>query len=54
MKKVLRDFLIFGGRCENGESLFQGALREGAEELTGFLGNEYSVNKHIKEKWRIL
>jgi len=48
-EKSAPGFSDFGGRCENGESLFQGALREGAEELTGFLGNEYSLKKHIKE-----
>ena len=30
----------FGGRVNNNESIFQGAIREGCEELTGFLGNE--------------
>ena len=29
----------FGGRVDPGETIFQGALREGSEELTGFLGN---------------
>ena len=48
-EKSAPGFSDFGGRCEKGESLYQGALREGAEELTGFLGSEYNLNKHIKE-----
>jgi 8-oxo-dGTP pyrophosphatase MutT (NUDIX family) len=35
----------FGGRVDPGETIFQGALREGSEELTGFLGN----NKNLRD-----
>ena len=38
----------FGGRVENNESIYQGALREGAEEMTGFLGNEHDLKKRIR------
>lgn len=38
----------FGGRVENNESIYQGALREGAEEMTGFLGNENDLKKRIR------
>lgn len=38
----------FGGRVENDESIYQGALREGAEEMTGFLGNEHELKKRIR------
>ena len=38
----------FGGRVENNESIYQGALREGAEEMTGFLGNEQDLKKRIR------
>ena len=38
----------FGGRVENNESIYQGALREGVEEMTGFLGNEYDLKKRIR------
>lgn len=48
-EKSAPGFSDFGGRCEDGETLYEGALREGAEELTGFLGNEYKLRKHIKE-----
>ena len=37
----------FGGRVENDESIYQGALREGAEEMTGFLGNEHELKKEF-------
>jgi len=48
-EKSAPGFSDFGGRCENGESIYQAALREGAEELTGFLGNEHTLRKNIKE-----
>ena len=37
----------FGGRVNNNESIFQGAIREGCEELTGFLGNENELRSMI-------
>lgn len=39
----------FGGGVESGESIYKTALREGGEELTGFLGNEFQLEKHIKK-----
>jgi 8-oxo-dGTP pyrophosphatase MutT (NUDIX family) len=39
----------FGGGCENGESPYKTALREGGEELTGFLGGAVEVSKLIKQ-----
>jgi len=39
----------FGGGLEKGETPFQTALREGGEELTGFLGNGKQLAKHIKK-----
>jgi predicted NUDIX family NTP pyrophosphohydrolase len=39
----------FGGGCENGESPYKTALREGGEELTGFLGGADQVAKLIKQ-----
>ena len=38
----------FGGGAENGEDPYQTALREGGEELTGFLGDGKDVEKLIK------
>jgi len=38
----------FGGRMDNGETPFTAALREGSEELTGFLGDKNQLKKLIK------
>lgn len=38
----------FGGGQEN-ESIFEGAIREGCEELTGFLGNKKQLKQRIKK-----
>ena len=42
-----KGFSDFGGGNEVGESLYDTAMREGAEELTGFLGNETMIRNHI-------
>ena len=39
----------FGGGVENRETPFQTALREGGEELTGFLGDHNMLRKYIKK-----
>jgi ADP-ribose pyrophosphatase YjhB (NUDIX family) len=39
----------FGGGVENGETPFKAALREGGEELTGFLGDEKTIHKLLKK-----
>jgi 8-oxo-dGTP pyrophosphatase MutT (NUDIX family) len=39
----------FGGGCEGNEKPFQTALREGGEELTGFLGDGKALERHIKK-----
>jgi ADP-ribose pyrophosphatase YjhB (NUDIX family) len=39
----------FGGGVENGETPFKTALREGGEELTGFLGDGKTIAKLIKK-----
>ena len=38
----------FGGGVDKGETIFQAALREGGEELTGFLGDNKEIEKLIK------
>ena len=38
----------FGGGVDKGETIFQAALREGGEELTGFLGDNKDIGKLIK------
>jgi hypothetical protein len=42
-------FSDFGGGMESGETPFKAALREGSEELTGFLGNSKEIEQLIKK-----
>lgn len=42
-------FSDFGGGIEKGETPFQTAVREGSEELSGFLGSPSKIRKHIKK-----
>jgi hypothetical protein len=44
-----KGFSDFGGKVESTESIYKGALREGGEELTGFLGDEDTLEKHIRK-----
>jgi hypothetical protein len=39
----------FGGGVEEGESIYETALREGGEELSGFLGDGKQIDKLIKK-----
>ena len=39
----------FGGGAEDGESHFDTALREGSEEINGFLGSADQLRKRIKK-----
>jgi 8-oxo-dGTP pyrophosphatase MutT (NUDIX family) len=39
----------FGGGVEHGETPYKTALREGGEELTGFLGDEKDIEKIIQK-----
>jgi hypothetical protein len=41
-------FSDFGGGTDNNESYIETAVREGGEELTGFLGNDADVRKMLK------
>ena len=50
MEDSAKGWSDFGGRQENNESIFETALREGAEELTGFLGNKQELKTLIKKK----
>jgi 8-oxo-dGTP pyrophosphatase MutT (NUDIX family) len=43
-----KGFSDFGGTIETGETVYDTAMREGAEELTGFLGNETTIRNHIR------
>lgn len=49
MEDSSKGFSDFGGGCENKEKPFETALREGGEELTGFLGDGTDVRKLIKK-----
>ena len=42
-------FSDFGGGTDNTESFLETAIREGGEELTGFLGNDNDVKKMLKK-----
>ena len=42
-----KGFSDFGGGVESGEDIYETALREGGEELTGFLGNNEDIRKYI-------
>jgi len=43
-------FSDFGGGTDNGESYIQTAIREGGEELTGFLGSDEELGKMLKKR----
>jgi transcription termination factor NusB len=43
-------FSDFGGGTEKGESYIDTAVREGGEELTGFLGSDQDLKKMIKSR----
>jgi transcription termination factor NusB len=42
-------FSDFGGGTDNNENFLETAVREGGEELTGFLGNDNDVKKMLKK-----
>lgn len=44
----------FGGGVEKGENIQQTALREGGEELTGFLGDGKKLQEHIQQNGGVL
>ena len=50
MEDSAKGFSDFGGRVENGESIMETALREGAEELCGFLGDPKQLKQKIKKQ----
>lgn len=49
MEDSAHGYSDFGGRMDKNEKLFDTALREGSEELTGFLGNKKELKKMIKK-----
>jgi len=48
MEDSAKGFSDFGGGVESGESIMETALREGAEELSGFLGDASQFKSLIK------
>ena len=50
MENSANGFSDFGGRVEKNETIFAAALREGAEELTGFLGSKNQLKKLIQKQ----
>jgi len=48
MEDSAKGFSDFGGGVESGESILQTALREGSEELSGFLGDSKAIQKLMK------
>ena len=49
MEDSHKGFSDFGGGCENNESPFETAIREGAEETTFFFGDKNQVKKMIQK-----
>jgi len=49
MEDSAKGWSDFGGGCENEESPFKTAMREGGEELTGFLGDGKQIKLLIKK-----
>jgi 8-oxo-dGTP pyrophosphatase MutT (NUDIX family) len=49
MEQSSKGWSDFGGGCEDGETPYETALREGGEELTGFLGDSKKIEKMIKQ-----
>jgi 8-oxo-dGTP pyrophosphatase MutT (NUDIX family) len=43
----------FGGGCDKNESPFETAIREGSEELTGFLGDPVQLRKKVKHPYKM-
>lgn len=48
MEDSAKGFSDFGGGIEKGDNIYESALREGGEELTGFLGDANYLRKYIK------
>jgi 8-oxo-dGTP pyrophosphatase MutT (NUDIX family) len=49
LEQSAKGFSDFGGGIEKGETIFDTAMREGAEELTGFLGNAKELREYIRK-----
>ena len=47
MEDSAKGWSDFGGKMEMGETPYKAALREGSEELTGFLGNDNDIKRYL-------
>jgi len=54
MEDSAKGFSDFGGRADGDETPYDAAMREGSEELTGFLGNAATVRAMIKKYGGVL
>lgn len=48
MEDSAKGWSDFGGRVEKDENIYEGALREGSEEMTGFLGDPRELRALIR------
>lgn len=49
MEDSARGFSDFGGGVEEGETIIETALREGSEELSGFLGDSNAIKRLMRK-----
>lgn len=49
MEDSAKGWSDFGGKLEKNETPYKAALREGSEELTGFLGDKNTIHKLIRK-----
>jgi len=49
MEDTAKGFSDFGGRIDKKEGVFEAALREASEELSGFLGPPSQILSHVKK-----
>ena len=49
MEDSAKGFSDFGGSIEKGETAFNAAVREGSEELTGFLGTSSELKRKLQK-----
>lgn len=54
MENSSHGFSDFGGGVDKGENAYEAALREGSEELTGFLGDKTQLKKMIKRNGGVM
>ncbi len=53
MEDSAKGWSDFGGGCDNNETPYEAALREGGEELTGFFGDDKNIKRIIESNGRM-